>query len=124
MNSETFMNPQVVQIIKKEHPVCFRCGSKENLEWHHGCIGREKKFSEWLDVAENGIMLCHKCNCDEKGFVENFKFRNLVFNWKMRNGYDMKEWLWNLPMKVKDNFHMMSDIYFKQMLKELTWRKE
>jgi hypothetical protein len=117
------MNPQVVQVIKKEHKQCFRCGNKENLEIHHAIYTRNKRFQFWLDMNENLIMLCHNCNVNQKGLVENFEFRNLVYNWKARNGYDLNKWLNSIPLKVKDQFYMMSEIYYKRSLEILTYRR-
>jgi len=110
-------------ILKQEYKCCFRCGSTLNPEWHHGVITADKRFKKYLDVKENGIRLCHKCNVSEKGFVENFWFRNLVFNYKLRLGYDMWHWLSRLPMRTKDKFYKLSDKEYNLLLKELTFRK-
>lgn len=117
------MKPDIREQIFKEMPYCFRCGSYANLEWHHGIITKTKRIKKYLDVAENGITMCHNCNVERKGFIENFEFRNLVFNFKIRRGYDMFGWLESLPIKVKDKFYQLTNEEYDGLLKELTFRK-
>jgi hypothetical protein len=116
------MNQEIYEYIMKEK-ICFRCGTTQNPEWHHGVITADKRFKKYLDVKENGIRLCHHCNVDLKGYVENFDFRNLVFNYKLRNGFEMWKWLEGLPMKTKDKFYKMTDQNYKNLLSEMTFRK-
>jgi hypothetical protein len=110
-------------ILEQEYRCCFRCGSDLAPEWHHGVITADKRFKKYLDVKENGVRLCHNCNVNEKGYVENFWFRNLVFNYKLRLGYDMWGWLEGLPIRAKDRFYKLSEKEYNKLLSELTFRK-
>lgn len=110
-------------ILQKEYRQCFRCGSVENPQWHHGVVTDEKSRRKKLQCRENGVRLCKKCNVDNKGAVENHRFRNLVFNYKLRLGYDMFFWYSSLKYRTPERFYMMSDKEFRSELKELTWRE-
>ena len=78
------------------------------MEIHHAVYGDEKKFKKHLDKIENLVLMCHDCNVNKKGFIENFEFRNLVYNYKLQMGYDMEKWHDELPKLIKDKFYKMT----------------
>jgi hypothetical protein len=110
------ISQSTVDRIRKENPNCFRCGSNNNLEVHHGVYADKKRFSKWLDMAENLVFLCHECNGGKhKGYVQSWFFRCMVFSWKLECGYDMDTWLDSIGMKSPDHFiYIGKDERFKQ----------
>jgi hypothetical protein len=111
------ISDSTVRRIQKEcNDVCFRCGSGKQLEIHHGVYADKKRFSDFLDMPENLVLLCHKCNAEQgKGLSQSWFYRCIVYSWKLEHGYNMETWntITN-PMKVKDRFiYIGSDKRFK-----------
>jgi hypothetical protein len=109
----------ILTILQKEYINCFYCLDELGTELHHAVYTDCKRFKKELDVPENLVLMCHDCNVNKKGLIENFEFRNLVFNYKLRLGYDMFQWNENLSMIIKDNFYRMTDGEFRQKSEEL-----
>lgn len=112
---------KILERLQKENPACFRCGSSFGLQIHHAIYTDEKKFKKIMDLPENLVLMCADCNVNKKGNIENFYFRNLVFNYKLRLGYDVEAWHGGIRKRVRDNFYVMSDEeYLKETKKRLS----
>jgi len=99
------------RILREQGNVCWFCGKpirEDQGHWHHGVIPRGhtnyRKFAHWLDMAENGAIVCPECDA-RHGRMTSFRIRNKLFSQKIDQGYDMFGWLESIPMKAKENFH-------------------
>jgi len=85
---------------------------------HHAIYTDEKRFKKLMDCPENLVLLCAECNVSKKGDVENFAFRNLVYNYKHRLGYDVEAWHLDVQKRVRDNFYIMNDEEYRRETKK------
>jgi len=106
------------QKLEKENLACFRCGSSVGLQIHHAVYTDEKKFKKVMDYSENLVLMCENCNVHNKGDIENFHFRNLVYNYKQRLGYDMESWHELIRKRIRDNFYIMTDEEYRRETKK------
>jgi len=104
----------ILQRLEKENLACFRCGSSIGLQIHHAIYTDEKKFKKVFDCLENLVLMCEDCNVHKKGYIENFHFRNLVYNYKHRLGYDVGLWHGQIRKRVRDNFYIMTDEEYRR----------
>lgn len=90
------------QLYTEQGGVCAICNRKiSDFHIHHAIYTRNKKFSKYLDVAENLVALCHKCHANH-GWLSKFETRKKAWKFKVEQGYDMKAWHDSIPMIVKD----------------------
>jgi len=99
------------RILREQGFRCWFCGKPiADGHWHHGVIPRGrtnyKKFQRWLDMPENGAIVCPECDT-QHGRMTGFEVRNRLFSEKIDLGYDMIGWLESIPMRVKENFHYL-----------------
>ena len=106
----------------EQHGCCAFCHrpftDSNPQQVHHAIYGRKKKFSKWLDRAENLILLCRKCH-EKHGDMSNWSMRCYWWVYKIELGYNMEDWHAEMPMKVKDRF---DDVDFVKLeKKEQKW---
>jgi hypothetical protein len=107
LSLDSWHRPDTSKSYLKQLPwvvTCERCHVFYAVEGHHCLIHRRNGVSE-LDLPYNICWLCHECHSGD-GVVNSFEFR--LWFWKLqvqRYGYrEMKNWLDNLPLKIKPNF--------------------
>lgn len=93
------------RLLKEQNGLCWICRKplREDAHVHHAVISRDKRFAEWLDQPENLILVCSQCHGNH-GRLSNYNTRKAVLDWKVKIGYQMREWLESIPMKVKERF--------------------
>lgn len=71
---------------------------------HHAIYTRDTRFSKWLDMPENLLLVCPRCHANH-GALSKFETRKKAWKFKVERGYDMQKWQDSIPMIVKDIFH-------------------
>lgn len=102
----------IQRLLKEQRNACWNCG-RPLKDWHvhHAVYGREKKFSKWLDMAENLFLVCRECH-SRHGYLSCYFARCCAWTDKVNMGYDMEGWEKSIPMLIHDNF-----IYLKRVNK-------
>ncbi len=105
----TFSQSDIDRVMREQGYKCYCCGRPFDNSMdgrpdvHHGVVTRDKRFSKWLDVAENAIIIRHKCHTTDHGRLSNYETRKRVYEWK-KQFYDMEAWLDSIPMRSKERF--------------------
>jgi hypothetical protein len=89
------------EYVAKRYTHCECCGSGENLELHHVLYHRSILHPE-LNVTQNLARVCKKCH--ESGKASTYDFQVDHWNRRVKDGYDMKAWNEELPLKVKERW--------------------
>ena len=87
--------------------VCTRSFHQAPYHVHHAVIPKGQtnyqKYKKWLDMPENLILVCRHCHLNH-GHLTNREYRDMIWTKKVNMGYDMKEWLESMNMKVTPIF--------------------
>lgn len=106
----TFSPYDIDRVMREQEYKCYCCGRPFDNSMdgkpdvHHGVITKDKRFAKWLDVAENAIIIRHKCHITDHGRLSNYEARKKAYKYKKALGYDMRGWVDSLPMRSKENF--------------------
>jgi uncharacterized protein YbaR (Trm112 family) len=94
------------RLMKEQSNHCCLCSCPlPPYEVHHAIYTRDKKFSKWLDTAENLVLLCPACHQRLHGDLTSWFMRSLFWTRKLEKGYDMYKWHEEIPMLIKDKFY-------------------
>ena len=95
------------QVFEEQNHKCWDCprvfSKHDDMQRHHAVYTDDKRFSKWLDKAENIVLVCHKCH-EKHGWLSCYMRRCMVWTYKVNLGYDMKSWHDSIPMLIKDRF--------------------
>jgi hypothetical protein len=92
------------RLYREQRGICqFCCRPIPPFHVHHAIYTRDKRFSKWLDSAENLVLACPSCHANH-GKLSNLFMRWCVWSDKIDRGYDMENWHREIPMLLKDHF--------------------
>ena len=96
----------ISRLLRDQSSMCWKCGRdlyQTGFHKHHCCYTRDIRFSRWLDVGENTLLVCPRCD-QNHGILSNIETRKKAWKFKIEHGWDMVKWHNEIPYKVKDNF--------------------
>lgn len=91
----------VDSLLQKRGILCEWCQALPWTQKHHAILRRDNRFPE-LDVEENYMCVCARCH--DNGEIDSNKASITFYFVQIARGYDMANWLLNLPLKLKPNY--------------------